>query len=235
MKSYFPKAVLVQYVFYFSSVSALPSWLIRRQSCDTIVCLPDDWWVGPAGLADGIYEWVDGFFKSNPPLLPKIPPSIPKAGNQVVPAPPILEPDIDLEWIAPKQDFGECAPSSPPGSRRDSDFTDPGPCLKATEQLIWPRNCEDTVQNGKTQQTLSVINVGYRVIIDPMCPVKDGVLFWLTQITPEDIDLLKSGGGVGSLYLMCRSGLRLSVHLLPGKNFLKVEKKEAPRWRSVPL
>lgn len=199
MGGYFLRAVLVYIIFNFSSVSALPSWLIERQSCDTIACPRDDWWVGPAGLANGIYEWLDGFFKTNPPLLPEIPPSIPKAGNQVVPAPPILEPDINLDVIAPKQGLGECAPSSPPDSQRDSDITDPGPCLKATEQLIWPRNCEDTAQNGKTQQMLSVMNIGYRVIIDPMCPVKDGVLFWLAQITPEDIDLLKSGGRVGSI------------------------------------
>lgn len=197
MKSQFLRAVLVHYIFYFSSVSPLPNWLIARQSCDTIACLPDDWWMGPAGLADGIYEWLDGF-KTNP-TLPELPPSIPKAGSEVVPAPPILEPDINLEVIAPKQGLEECASSSPPGSQRDSDGTNPGPCLKATEQLIWPRNCEDTAQNGKTQQMLSVMSVGYRTIVDPMCPVKDGVLFWLAKITPEDIDLLKSGGGVGSI------------------------------------
>lgn len=197
MKNHFFRAVLVHNIFYFSSVSALPSWLFARQSCDTIACFPDDWWVGPAGLADGIYEWLDGF-KTNPPL-PEIPPNIPKDGSQVVPAPPILEPDINLDVIAPNQSLEECAPSSPPDSQRDSDSKNPGPCLKATEQLIWPRNCEDTAQNGKTQQMLSVMNAGYRVIVDPMCPVKDGVLFWLADITPEDIDLLKSGGGVGSI------------------------------------
>lgn len=175
MKSPFLRAVLVHYIFCFSFVSALPSWLIARQSCETIACLPDDWWVGPAGLAEGIYEWFDGF-RTNPPL-PEIPPSIPKDGSQVVPAPPILEPDINLDLIAPNQGLEECAPSSPPDSQRDSDSTNPGPCLKATEQLIWPRNCEDNVQNGKTQQMLSVMNVEYRVIVDPMCPVKDGVLF----------------------------------------------------------
>lgn len=197
MKSNFLRAVLVYHISHPSPVSALPSWLIARQSCDTIACLPDDWWVGPAGLAEGIYEWFDGF-KANPPLL-EIPPSIPKDGSRVVPAPPILEPDINLDLIAPNQGLEECAPSSPPNSQRDSDSKNPGPCLKATEQLIWPRNCEDTFQNGKTQQMLSVMNVGYRVIVDPMCPVKDGVLFWLAEITPEDIDLLKSGGGVGSI------------------------------------
>lgn len=197
MKNHFFRAVLVHTIFYFSSVSALPSWLFARQSCDAIACLPDDWWVGPAGLADGIYEWLDGF-KTNPPL-PEIPPNVPKDGSQVVPAPPILEPDINLDVIAPNQGLEECAPSSPPDSQRDSDSKNPGPCLKATEQLIWPRNCEDTAQNGKTQQMLSVMNAGYRVIVDPMCPVKDGVLFWLADITPEDIDLLKSGGGVGSI------------------------------------
>lgn len=197
MKSRFLGAVLVHYIFNFGYVSALPSWLVARQLCDTMACLPDDWWAGPAGLAEGIYDWFDGF-KTNPPL-PEIPPNIPKDEGQVVPAPPILEPDIDLDVIAPNQGSEECASSSPPDSQGSSDSANPGPCVKATEQLIWPRNCEDTSQNGKTQQMLSVMNVEYRVIVDPMCSVKDGVLFWLAEIKRETIDLLKSGGGVGSI------------------------------------
>lgn len=197
MQSSFLGTILVHYIFYFCYITALPSRLLSRQFCDTVACLPDDWWVGPTGIAEGIYEWFDGF-KTNP-QLPDIPPNIPEDEKQVVPAPPIFEPDINLEVIAPNQGSEECAPSSPPDSQGNVDGTNPGPCVKATEQLIWPRNCEDTAQNGKTQQTLSAMNVGYRVIVDCMCPVKDGVLFWLAEITPEKIDLLKSGGGVDSI------------------------------------
>lgn len=197
MKSHLLQTVLVHYIFHFSFVPAMPSWLVTRQLCDTIACLPDDWWVGPAGLADEIYEWFDGF-KTNP-LLPEMPPSIPKDGGQVVPASPILGPDINLDVIAPTQGSEECAPSSPHDSQENLDGTNSGPCEKAEEQLIWPRNCEDTAQNGKTQQMLSVMDVGYRVIVDPMCSIKDGVLFWLAEITPDNIDLLRSGGGVGSV------------------------------------
>lgn len=233
MKSHFLRAVLVHYIFYFSYVSPLPSWLIARQSCDTIICLPDDWWVGPAGLVDGIDEWLDGFKTTNPPLPEIPPPSTPKAGSQVVPAPPILEPDINLDVIAPKQGLEECAPSSPPDSQRDSDSTNPGPCLKATEQLIWPRNCEDAAQNGKTQQMLSVMNVGYRVIVDPMCPVKDGVLFWLAEITPEDIDLLKSGGGVGSIVPNLPFRSEVVSTSPPGEKFPAIRKRSTVEKRAT--
>ncbi|MCJ1349974.1 hypothetical protein MMC31_008217 [Peltigera leucophlebia] len=195
-KSYFLAAVLAHCIICSNPVSALPKWLVARQFCDTIACLPDDWWVGPTGLVEGINEWFDGFM-TNP--IPEISPNIPKDGRQIVPAPPILEPDIDLEVIAPNQGPEECLPSSPPDSQGSSDGTNPRPCVKATEQLIWPVSCEDTAQNGKTQQMLSVMDVGYRAIVDHMCQVKDGVLFWLAELKPEEIDLLKNGGGVGSI------------------------------------
>ena len=195
-KSHFLRAVLAHYIICSNSVSALPKWLVGRQFCDTIACLPDDWWVGPAGLAEGIHEWFDGF---NPNPLQETSPNIPKDGSQIVPAPPIPEPDIDLEVIAPNQGPEECAPSSPPDSQGSSDSTNQRPCVKATEQLIWPVSCEDTAQNSKTQQMLSVMDVGYRAIVDHMCPVNYGVFFWLAELTPEKIDLLKNGGGVGSI------------------------------------
>lgn len=195
-KSNFLTAVLAHHIIYSNSVLALPKWLFARQFCDTITCVPDDSWTGPTGLAEGIYDWFDSF-KTNP--LPEISPNIPKDGRQIVPAPPIIEPEIDLEVTAPNQGPEECLTSPPPDSHGSSDSANPHPCVRGTEQLIWPVSCEDTAQNGKTQQMLSVMDVGYHAILDHMCPVKDGVLFWLAELNPENIELLKTGGAVGSI------------------------------------
>lgn len=110
-KSSFLTAVLARHIIYSNSVLALPKWLFARQFCDTIACVPDDPWIDPAGLAEGIDDWFDSF-KTNP--LPEISPNIPKDGRQIVPASPITEPDIDLEVTAPNQGPEKCLTSPPP-------------------------------------------------------------------------------------------------------------------------
>lgn len=65
-------------------------------------------------------------------------------------------------------------------------------CEKATAQIVWPFNCENTDENANTERILSGMDAGVLKSIDPTCAVEGGTSFWVLNLTPEQVEELKT-------------------------------------------
>lgn len=71
----------------------------------------------------------------------------------------------------------------------------PYPCLKTTDVVIYPKSCGETAQNRITADFLSTMGIKFLTIIDPICLVRGGVLFWRGQLTDDQVGQLKRKTG----------------------------------------
>lgn len=74
----------------------------------------------------------------------------------------------------------------------DSQSTNLPPCAEAIGQIIWPRGCGNTEQNERTAAILSGMDGQHKTSTDPLCNVKDGVLFWFARLTRDQIKALQA-------------------------------------------
>lgn len=58
------------------------------------------------------------------------------------------------------------------------------------EMIIWPVNCADMAQDLITSSRLSGIDGHCMTSINPLCPVKGGVAFWVVRLTPIQVATL---------------------------------------------
>lgn len=185
---------LIALIFFicFRSVPALPN-LISRQSCDVAFCLDGvDWWgLGQAGLG-GLGELWNGF-RGAPEQLPEVP--LPEKDSDNQNRQPIVEPDIDVNVVAPQYYPETCAPTSP-GSQQLPGIPDSSSCQKATEQLVWPVRCLGDGQKVEIQTKLAQMDSGYLASVDPSCEEDGGVLFWLTKLTKQQIKEIRQDPAV---------------------------------------
>lgn len=65
-------------------------------------------------------------------------------------------------------------------------------CEKATAQIVWPFNCENTDENANTEKILSGMDAGVLKSIDPTCAVEGGTSFWVLNLTPDQVEELKT-------------------------------------------
>lgn len=166
---------LVTSSIWLRNASSSPNHFHRRDFCDTFYCLPDLW--GTAGALFDEYIW--------PYLQPD---------NDQSPAKiPSQNSDIEINVSAPPLVPEECSTSVPAeiNSWGDRGNPIPGSCLQTTEVTIWPNNCGDELQNKETARILAGMDPNFLVSMNPMCAVKDGVLFWLAMLTKEQIKTLQ--------------------------------------------
>lgn len=168
----------------FRPVPAFPS-LIPRQGCDVVFCLDggDLWGNGAAAL--GALGTLWNGFRGVPEQLPEVP--LPGKNSENPSGQPDVEPDINIEVVAP-QDHSETCDSTSPGSQQIPGVPDSSSCQKATEQLVWPIRCLDNAQKAEIQNKLAQMDSGYLTSVDPSCKEDGGVLFWLTKLTKQQIE-----------------------------------------------
>lgn len=168
----------------FRPVPAFPS-LIPRQGCDAVFCLDggDLWGNAAAGL--GALGTLWNGFRGVPEQLPEVP--LPGKNSENPSGQPDVEPDINIEVVAP-QDHSETCDSTSPGSQQIPGVPDSSSCQKATEQLVWPVRCLDNAQKAEIQNKLAQMDSGYLTSVDPSCKEDGGVLFWLTKLTKQQIE-----------------------------------------------
>lgn len=63
------------------------------------------------------------------------------------------------------------------------------PCK--TQQIIWAQRCDNIEANEVFGRILSGMDSHYLTSKDPFCPVKEGILFWLATLSPQEIESLK--------------------------------------------
>lgn len=64
-------------------------------------------------------------------------------------------------------------------------------CERATPQLVWALNCDNTAQNTAFEVTLKAIDSGVFALESPFCTTENGLWFWVGSFTPEQIELIK--------------------------------------------
>lgn len=184
------------YLHFQNSASALPD-IFARQTCESIVCLPDFDWGSVGG-------WLDEFTK----LIPLGLQTLPKDDLRTIPGgdtPPeipstIPDPDIELFVLDPSPGSKLCAEALP----FDDPSAQPGPgqtnmrsCNEAIAQLVWPIDCQDVGRNGEIEKLLLKMDPGFMTSYDPLCPSKDGVGFWQAQLDPQQIEELRQQTDIG--------------------------------------
>lgn len=191
MKSPLSLTALIFFIC-FRSVPALPS-LISRQNCDQAFCLDgvDLWGLGQAGLG-GLGALWNGFV-GTPERLPEVP--LPGKDSENQNRQPGVEPDINVDVIAPQDHSENCSPTSP-GSQQIPGVPDSSSCEKATEQLVWPVRCLDNGKKLEVQNKLAQMDSSYLVSVDPSCKEDGGVLFWLTKLTKQQIEDIRQDPAV---------------------------------------
>lgn len=116
-------------------------------------------------------------------------------------APPVGDPDIELQIIAPSLQPDECkvynaadSLSSSSSSSEDSSGggTNIRQCEQAVAQMIWPTDCRNTEQNEKMAAILSGMDGQFGAVVDPLCEVKGGVMFWFARLVTDQIATVKA-------------------------------------------
>lgn len=176
--------VILTYAIAFESVLAL-SELVSSQECASIVC-PD--WPDAGTGADDLLKF---FF---PPGQDTTIPETDRNNNPPNEDPPVVNPssDIELNVIEPPVDTEECvAAVQEPALPGVPGMSDPGQCSTSTRYLIWPNNCKDVAQNQDTEKKIAAMDPRFLTSIDPFCPAKGGVFFWLAKLTPQQVEILR--------------------------------------------
>lgn len=157
------------------TASASRNSLYQRDICETLYCTPDLW--GTAGA----------FFDEY--ILPYLQPDRDQSPTKT----PSQKTDIEINVIATPSNEEECSTNAPTAFNSQSDHGNPvpGSCLQTSQVTIWPNDCGDEIQNTETARILAEMDPTYLTSINPMCAVKDGVLFWLAMLTKEQIQSLK--------------------------------------------
>lgn len=182
--------LLTLYSIRFEShVLALPDSLMARQ-CDTLFCpKPDVLW-NTLGIGA---DWLLNTFVQPAPdttFDDRQQQNAPQYKN-----PTFSNPQIELQVEGKSSGQGKCQPFDQ--SAFDTNQVNPGEnldfslCGTASKQLIWPVRCGDAYQNGITGQILSGMDNQFITILDPLCPVKNGVAFWQARLTREQITSLR--------------------------------------------
>lgn len=164
----------------YQEVSTLPD-----NSCESESC----WNLDP--LWGALIQQFKSFPGDDRKLdLPQAPPE----------APPVWDPDIELQVVAPSLQPDECkvynAADSLSSSSSEEDNSGGGTnirqCEQAVAQMIWPTDCRNTEQNDKMAAILSGMDGQFGAVVDPLCEVKDGVMFWFAKLVTDQIATIKA-------------------------------------------
>lgn len=168
----------------FETVLALPD-LVSRQACDSMYCT--DW----LDLGIGAAGWFKSFF------LPEQGTTIPETDqnhNPPIYDPPAVDPSTssELNVVAPAANTDGCvAADQEPVLPGDPGKSDPWKCSKSAQYLIWPTDCKDVAQNQDTEKSIAAMDAQFLASVDPLCPAKGGVFFWLAKLTPQQVEILR--------------------------------------------
>ncbi len=160
--------------------------------CASLFCLPDWENIGP-----GVGSFLENLYfqLTDPTELPDLPSDPPlenpptlndDRANPQAPVPATDPADIELLVVEPA-DTCDATPSGPQGA---AESTNVRQCTGAKEYIVWPTNCEDTIQIAATETILHSIDSRYWACKDPLCPLKGGVAFWVAKLKPSQIDSL---------------------------------------------
>lgn len=119
-------------------------------------------------------------------------------------APPVGDPDIELQIVAPSLQPDECkvynaadslsssSSSSSSSEENSGGATNIRQCEQAVAQMIWPTDCRNTEQNDKIAAILSGMDGQFGAVVDPLCEVNGGVMFWYAKLVTDQIATIKS-------------------------------------------
>ena len=112
------------------------------------------------------------------------------------------DPDIELQIIAPPLQPDECkvynAADSSSSSEEDNSggATNIRQCEQAVTQMILPTDCKNTEQNDKMAAILSGMDSQFGMVVDPLCEVEGGVMFWYAKLVTDQIATVKAQADV---------------------------------------
>ena len=115
-------------------------------------------------------------------------------------APPLGDTDIELQIIAPSlrpdeckgYDAGDSLSSSSSWEDNSRGGTNLRQCEQAVAQMIWPTDCSNTEQNDKMTAILSGMDGQFGAVVDPLCEVKGGVMYWFAKLVTDQISTIKA-------------------------------------------
>lgn len=115
-------------------------------------------------------------------------------------APSVGDADIELQITAPSLQPDECkvynAGNSLSSSSSWEDNSGGGTnirqCDQAVAQMIWPTDCRNTAQNDKMAAILSGMDGQFGAVVDPLCEVQGGVMYWFAKLMIDQIATIKA-------------------------------------------
>lgn len=194
-----PAAVLAVIIYAIAFETALTvSDLVSRQECDSISCI--DW----LDVGIGTVEGLKSFFQPGQDLTV---PETDEKDNTPSQTPPDANPssDIELKVVEPAVDTDGCVAAvqdlALPGV---PGIPAPQQCSKSAQYLIWPNDCKDLARNQDTGKKIAAMDARLLTSTNPLCPAKGGVFFWLAELTPQQVDLLRKD--ISSVKSVVRNG-----------------------------
>lgn len=175
--------------------AATVSELHARQQCDSLICPDQSWFTNIGDKLQDAWQSVGGYldllFLKNPPEQ-QIPteltmPLLPGSGE--------IKPENPYETeLLPKFEPFSGKEKCPVGAPElNYDTTDQNPnfrqCEVAPAQIVVPTDCISP-KNAMVAQKLALIDPLLKTSRSPRCPGKNGVVFWLAHLTPDQAAMI---------------------------------------------
>lgn len=182
MKTY-PRLLSVACSICFALGTALPNLFARQGGCESVVCwtdFPDDPDIGSS--LEGLWQLFQGDLS-----LPGVPLDDTKTNWNAPEKVPVPEQSpIEIPVTAPPDECDAASDSQAlPGD------TGPSTCEAATGLLVWPSDCTDEGQNTRIEEVLRGMDPKTLTSTDPLCQLNDGVNFWMTKISQQNVESLR--------------------------------------------
>lgn len=170
---------------FFALGTTLPNLLARQGGCESAVCWPDF----SDGLDIGTSLGALWQFFQGDSLLPEAPPDDTKTDWNAPGRVPVPEQSPIETFVTAPPD--ECDAAQASDSQALPGDTGQSMCEAATGLLVWPRDCTDSGQNSRIEEILRGMDPKTLTSTDPLCQLKDGVNFWITKISQQNVESLR--------------------------------------------
>lgn len=164
--------------------TALPKLVARQGGCESVVCWPD---LSDPDIGSSLGGLWQLFQKDE--SIPGAPPDDTDTNWNAPGSVPVPEQSpLEIHVTAPPT---ECDANQVTGSQALPGGTGPSTCEAATGLLVWPRDCTDEGENTRIEKILRKMDPKMLTSTDPLCQLKDGVNFWITKITQQNVESLR--------------------------------------------
>lgn len=170
---------------FFALGTALPNLVARQSGCESVVCWPD--FSGGHEIESTLGALWQLF--QNDESIPGAPSDNTGTNWDAPERVPVPE-QSPLETVVIAQP-AECDINQPSDSQVLPGGTVPSNCGPAKGLLVWPRDCTDEGENTRIEEILRKMDPKTLTSTDPLCQLKDGVNFWITKVTQQNVEVLQ--------------------------------------------